>query len=63
LSSAAKLNYFAQFCSLRPEASKLLRRGKNHDSVNTYLADENVMVNTELFRENLEKIHSLTEKK
>jgi hypothetical protein len=63
LSSAAKLNYFAQFCSLRPEASKLLRRGKNHDSINTYLADENVIVNTELFRENLEKMHSLKEKK
>jgi len=60
LSSAAQLNYFAQFCSLRPSASKLLRRGKNHDNENVYLADENVIVNPELFRENLEQMHSIT---
>jgi hypothetical protein len=56
LSSAAQLNYYAQLCALNPNASKLLRRGHTHDSENKYLADENIVVDIDLFIRNIELI-------
>lgn len=54
LSSAAQLNYYTQLCCLNPKASKLLRRGHTHDNENKYLADENIVVDVDLFISNIE---------
>jgi len=56
LSVAAQLNYYAQLCNTKPGASTRLRRGQKHDNVNTYLADENIVVDVDLFKENMKKM-------
>jgi hypothetical protein len=60
LSSAAELNYYAQFCELKPGASKLLIRGNNYDSQKAYLVDENIIVDKDELRKNIVSMCHLT---
>jgi hypothetical protein len=59
LSDACHHNYFVQFGQVRENASTLLRRGPNHDTINRFLADENITIDVSLFDENLRLIQSL----
>jgi hypothetical protein len=56
LSSAAQLNYYAQFCSIKTGASSLLKRGMMHDTEHKYLVNENIIVDKVIFRENIKKM-------
>lgn len=56
LSVACNHHYFVQFGKVNENASKLLRRGSNHDNVNRYLADENIVIDVKLFEENIQQM-------
>jgi len=56
LCSAAKLKYYAQLCNTKSGASTRLIRGGKQDKINTYLVNENIIVDVGLFKENMKKM-------
>jgi hypothetical protein len=52
LACAAELNYFVQFGNPKNQ-NKKLRRGSAHDHENVYLADENILIESGLFSNNI----------